>query len=177
MPELVPPPFLARLWLSIVCLFRVVFDAQFAARVAAVKQALPAPSRPELPAARPEAALHLLALLQREGRLIDFSEEDLAAFSDADVGAAARTVHAGCRKVLRGALKLAPVLPQAEGAQVEIPAGFDPAAVRLTGNVVGTPPFTGTLRHHGWRIVEARLPPPPAGQEGGLLAPAEVELP
>ena len=32
-------------------------------------------------------------MLQREGRLIDFLQEDLAAFPDADVGAAARAVR------------------------------------------------------------------------------------
>jgi Domain of unknown function (DUF2760) len=178
MPDLVPPPLFARLWLALVCLFRVIFDPEFAARVARLRQALPAPpSQPSLPGARPDAALHLLAVLQREGRLIDFCEEDVSAFSDADVGAAARTVHAGCRKVLRDGLELAPIRTEPEGSQVQVPAGFDPAAVRLTGNVVGAPPFTGTLRHHGWRAARVRLPPPPAGQDGTVLAPAEVELP
>ena len=89
MPDLVPPPFFARLWLAIVCFFRVIFDPQFAARVAVVRQALPAPApQPFLPPARPDATLHLLALLQREGRLIDFCEEEISGFSDAEVGAA-----------------------------------------------------------------------------------------
>jgi len=176
MPESVPLPFFVRLWLALVCLFRVIFDPGFAARVAAAREpaALP-PAAP--PAGSPAAALHLLAVLQREGRLIDFCEEDVAGFSDAEVGAAARTVHAGCRKVLRGALKLQPILAQSEGAQVQVPAGFDPAGVRLTGNVVGSPPFTGTLRHHGWKADQVNLPPPPRAQDPALLAPAEVELP
>jgi len=178
MSDLVPPPLFARLWLALVCLFRVIFDPQFAARVAAVRQALPAPPpQPSLPAARPDATLHLLALLQREGRLIDFCEEEISGFSDAEVGAAARTVHAGCRKVLRDVLELAPIRNEPEGAQIQVPEGFDPASVRLTGNVVGTPPFTGALRHHGWKAARVRLPPPPAGQDGSVLAPAEVELP
>jgi len=176
MPVPAPLSFFARLWLAFVCLFRVIFDPGFAARVAAAREgaALP-PTRPS--GGSPAAALHLLAVLQREGRLIDFCEEEVAGFSDAEVGAAARTVHAGCRKVLRGGLKLQPILPQPEGAQVQVPAGFDPAAIRLTGNVVGSPPFTGTLRHHGWRAVEVELPAPPASQLPGLLSPAEVELP
>ena len=116
MPDLVPPPFFARLWLALVCLFRVIFDPEFAARVARLRQALPAPpSQPSLPGARPDAALHLLAVLQREGRLIDFCEEDVSAFSDADVGAAARTVHAGCRKVLRDGLGIRSRLGAADG--------------------------------------------------------------
>jgi len=178
MPDLVPPPFFARLWLAIVCFFRVIFDPQFAARVAVVRQALPAPApQPFLPPARPDATLHLLALLQREGRLIDFCEEEISGFSDAEVGAAARTVHAGCRKVLRDVLELSPIRGEAEGTQVQVPQGFDAASVRLTGNVVGMPPFTGALRHHGWKAARVRLPPPPEGQDATVLAPAEVELP
>ena len=178
MPDLVSPPFFARLWLAIVCLFRVIFDPQFAARVAVVRQGLPAPApQPSLPGPRPDATLHLLALLQREGRLIDFCEEEISGFSDAEVGAAARTVHSGCRKVLRDILELSPIRTEAEGTQVQVPQGFDAGSVRLTGKVVGTPPFMGALRHHGWKAARVRLPPPPAGQDSTVLAPAEVELP
>ena len=178
MPDPVPPRFFARLWLATVCFFRVIFDPRFAARVAAVRQELEAaPQPPALPGARPDGTLHLVGLLQREGRLLDFCEEEIAKYSDAEVGAAARTVHAGCRKVLRGAFALEPVRAEPEGAQVQVPPGFDPGALRLTGNVVGSPPFTGTLRHHGWKARDVRLPPPPAGQDARLLAPAEVELP
>ena len=177
-PEL---SFFARLWLALVCLFRVVFDPPFAALVAQARQqkALPAPAAaPKEPVrAAPDAALHLLAQLQREGRFIDFCEEEIASFSDADVGAAARTVHGGCRKVLRSALVLQPVRTDAEGAEVTVAAGFDPASLRLTGNVVGNPPFRGTLRHHGWKAASVTLSPPGAGQDATVLAPAEVELP
>jgi hypothetical protein len=185
-----PLSFFARLALA----FRVLFNAELAAQVQAARTgALPAaPSplqlgeraaeKPEAASRKPEAdtsaqALHLLALLQREGRLLDFLEEDLAGFSDANIGAAARTVHDGCRKVLRQAFALEPVRREAEGAPVELPAGFDAAAVRLTGNVVGNPPFKGVLRHHGWRAAEVKLGPPPSAQPSSLLAPAEVELP
>jgi hypothetical protein len=132
---------------------------------------VPAPARPD---ARP--ALQLLALLQREGRLVDFLEEDLSGFPDASVGAAARTVHAGCKRALEQYVRLEPVLKDAEGAQVTVPRGFDAAAIRLTGNVVGDPPFKGSLRHHGWRAREVTLPPPRDGADAALLAPAEVEL-
>jgi hypothetical protein len=130
----------------------------------------------EAPAADSQA-LHLLALLQREGRLLDFCEESLEGFSDASIGAAARTVHAGCKKALAQALVLEPVRSEAEGAQIELPRGFDPAAVRLTGNVVGNPPFKGVLRHHGWRARQVKLGPPPQALPPEILAPAEVELP
>lgn len=174
------PSFFARLWLAIVCWFRIVFDARFAAKVAALRApaALPDGAHPALrapPGAAAGPALHLLALLQREGRLIDFCEEELAGFPDAQVGAAARTVHAGCRKALRDAFSFAPVRAEAEGSPVTLPAGFDPRSVRLTGNVSGQPPFSGVLRHHGWQVTEARMPAAPA--DSTVVAPAEVELP
>jgi uncharacterized protein DUF2760 len=173
------PSFFTRLWLAVVCFFRTIFDPRFAGRVAGVRQELGAAprQRPAFAGVRPEGTLHLIALLQREGRLLDFCEEEIGKYGDAEVGAAARTVHAGCRKVLREALALEPVRIEPEGAQVQVPPGFDPGAVRLTGNVVGHPPFTGTLRHHGWKARDVRLPPAPAGQDATLLAPAEVELP
>jgi len=121
-------------------------------------------------------ALQLLSVLQREGRLVDFIEEDLTGFPDAAVGAAARTVHAGCKRAIQELFRLEPVLVEPEGATVEVAPGFDPAAVRLTGNVVGKPPFRGSLRHHGWRARDVKLPPPPDGIDPAIVAPAEVEL-
>jgi uncharacterized protein DUF2760 len=138
---------------------------------------VPPPARPPEPVKLdPRPALQLLALLQREGRLVDFLEEDLAGFPDASVGAAARAVHAGCKRALQEYLQLEPVMGGAEGARVTVERGFDAAAIRLTGNVVGEPPFQGSLRHHGWRAKAVKLPPPKDGQDASLLAPAEVEL-
>jgi len=174
------PSFFARLWLAIVCFFRIVFDRPFAAAVTELRARGPrlsgATPQP-LPAARTDAgpALHLLSLLQREGRLIDFCEEELAGFSDAQIGAAARTVHDGCRKALRGTVTLSPVRPEPEGASVTLPPGFDPSAVRLSGNVAGNPPFSGVLRHHGWKATAVRMPA--ASGDPTVIAPAEVELP
>jgi hypothetical protein len=136
------------------------------------KLAPPAPAA----ASATDGALHLLAVFQREGRLLDFCEEELAGFSDAAVGAAARLVHTGCRKVLRENLELAPVRTEAEGARIKLEAGFDARAVRLVGNVVGSPPFSGALKHHGWKANATKFPEPPRGDAAKLLAPAEVEL-
>ncbi len=154
---------------------RVTVEAEpaGAARPAPVP-APPAGPTPEAISRR--AALQLLAVLQREGRLVDFVEEDLAGFPDAAVGAAARTVHEGCKRAIQELFRLEPVLRQPEGAAVEVAAGFDPAAVRLTGNVVGSPPFHGSLRHHGWKAQSVNLPPPPDGVDPAIVAPAEVEL-
>lgn len=128
------------------------------------------------PAPTHDAALQLLALLQREGRLVDFLEEDVASFADADIGAAARVVHTGCRKALRDHVKLAPVREEEEGARVTLPEGFDPAAVKLTGNVQGKGPFSGTLRHRGWRATEVSMPVAIEGHDARVVAQAEVEL-
>lgn len=181
--------FLVRVWLATVCFFRILFDPRFAAKVAALRapSAPPPPDKglttmPSIPSAigaakllRHEQALNLLSMLQREGRLIDFCEKDLKGLPDAKIGAEARSVQAGCRKVLRDAFVLQPVRSEREGAAVTLPAGFDPRAVRLTGNVVGGPPFAGVLRHHGWRVAEVRMRS--ASSDPTLLAPAEVELP
>jgi hypothetical protein len=116
-------------------------------------------------------------LLQREGRLLDFLLENIQAYPDEQIGAAVRDIHRQAQAALKEHLVLEPVLSQSEGAAVEVPAGFDPSAVRLTGNVTGQPPFKGTLQHHGWRVKEIKLAAPPEGQDEFVLMPAEVELP
>ena len=127
-------------------------------------------------AAQRDGALALLALLQREGRLIDFAGESLDAFSDADIGAAARDVHRGCKKVLDQCFTFEAVMPGQEDARVSVPKGFDPAEVRLIGEAKGEPPFGGTLRHHGWRATRAQLPALTDGLDRAVVAPAEVEV-
>lgn len=121
-------------------------------------------------------ALQLLALLQREGRFVDFVEQGIAGFGDGDVAAAARVVHSGCRKAVREHVTLEAVRGEEEGARVTLEAGFDAGSVKLTGNVRGSAPFTGTLRHRGWRAKEAKLPTAAPGHDATVLAPAEVEL-
>ncbi|HEU4532789.1 MAG TPA: DUF2760 domain-containing protein [Polyangiaceae bacterium] len=155
---------------------------------AAPKAAEPAPpaaaveppaakAAPALEAPAPsEAALQLLALLQREGRFIDFLEEDIAGFGDEQVGGVARVVHEGCRKALREHVALEAVRAEDEGARVRLESGFDAGKVKLVGNVQGAGPFEGVLRHRGWRAREVRLPTLVRGADARLLAPAEVEL-
>ncbi len=123
-----------------------------------------------------DGALALLALLQREGRLVDFLREPLDGFSDEDIGAAARDVHRGCRKVLDQHLSMEAVMPGEEEQKVSVPKGFDPSEIRLVGEAKGEPPFSGTLRHHGWRVTEAKLPSLAEGVDRTVIAPAEVEL-
>ena len=94
----------------------------------------------------------------------------------AQIGAAVRAVHAGCSKALDEHMSLQAVMSEEEGDEVTIETGFDPSAVRLTGNVVGDPPFTGALRHRGWRATEVSLPTDARGQDPDIVAPAEVEI-
>ncbi len=181
MPEALPS-FFQRLPVAVGSFFSVLGNPSFAARVMALRQpekeapaTAPAPP-PALKEAAPEAALQLLGLLQREARLIDFTQEDLGQYSDADIGGVARVLHEGCRRVLREHFSIAPVRPEAEGSRITLPAGFDAGAVRLTGNVVGQAPFTGTLCHRGWRATETRLPRLAERHDLTVLAQAEVEM-
>lgn len=123
-----------------------------------------------------DGALALLSLLQREGRLVDFLREPLDTYADADIGAAARDVHRGCKKVLEQCFTLEAVMPGEEDAKVSVPKGFDPGEVRLIGEARGEPPFAGTLRHHGWRAVKTQLPALADGVDRAIVAPAEVEV-
>ena len=152
-------------------------NASLAAKVVAL-DAAPAIEKPvEVPPEKIHAsALAVLGLLQREGRLIDFLKEDVAAFSDSDIGAAARVVHAGSRKVLEQYVTVEPVLTDSEGASVTVPAGFNAERIRLTGNVAGQPPFRGSLKHHGWVATAVRLPAVSPSLDPRVIAPAEVEL-
>lgn len=180
-----PLGFFARLRLALRAFGRILSDGAFAAGIlrlergelaGSVAPAVAEPSKPLLRDTAPDSALQLLALLQREGRFVDFLEENVSAYSDAEIGGAARVVHEGCRKVIRDYLQIEPVRAEAEGARLTLAAGFDAAAVRLTGNVVGQPPFTGALMHRGWRVTEIKLPKLAEGHDVRVLAPAEVEL-
>lgn len=122
------------------------------------------------------AAEVLLGLLQREGRLLDFLAEDLTPYSDAQIGAAARAVHAGCRKALEGRLTVQPILAGQEGQEVTVEPGFNPSQIRLSGNIPGAGPYRGILRHPGWKITHLELPKPLPGSSSEVVAPAEVDI-
>lgn len=148
------------------------------------RPALPPPEAPKPPAPPPKltpeqqhaAALFLLQLFQREGRFLDFLQEDITGFADGDVGAAARLVHDGCKKVLSQYVPVTPVVTQSEGAPMDVPTGFDANRFRLTGNVAGAGPWKGSLKHHGWVATKIALPDVPTTVDVKVIAPAEVEL-
>jgi hypothetical protein len=165
---------LKRVGLALRCGSKALRDPAFRARVEPLLRGpVPEESTPAKSSAEP---LRLLALLQREGRLLDFLQEDIQGYDDAQVGAAVRDIHRQCQAALKEHLVLQQVLPQTEGSSVEVTRGFDPSAIRLIGNVTGQPPFRGTLQHHGWRVKEIKLAPPPEGQDEFVLMPAEVEV-
>ncbi|MFL9953776.1 DUF2760 domain-containing protein [Paraburkholderia nemoris] len=190
------PSFLGRISLAVSTFFSILGDGEFAAGVLRLRNggaaaaspspaptpapaAAPAPApqpAPTLKEASPDAALQLLGLLQRDARFIDFVEEDIKAYSDADIGAAARLVHDGCRTTLREHFTIRPVRDEAEGSRVTLAEGFDATSIRLTGNVVGKAPFNGSISHRGWRVDDVRLPKLTDSHNAKVIAPAEVEL-
>jgi hypothetical protein len=163
-----------RIKLACAAFFTILFKAR-------LPSALQPAARADVPAAAPsdaaDRAVQLLSLLQREARFIDFVREDLGSYSDAQIGVAARDVHAGCGRVLERYLTLESILAGGEGQPVTVgqDGSIDPATFHLVGNVAGTPPFRGTLLHRGWRASRVQLPPlPTTGRT--IVAPAEIEI-
>jgi Domain of unknown function (DUF2760) len=163
---------LARVGLAWTVFRRTMGEPEFAARV----QPLLLPPEPPKPIKRSGEALRLLRLLQREGRLLDFLLEDIATATDEQIGAGVRDIHKKSQAVIKDHLVLEPVLSQNEGDKIEVPVGFDPSAITVTGNVTGNPPFRGAVIHRGWRVRDFTLNQP-EGQDEFVVAPAEVELP
>jgi hypothetical protein len=122
-------------------------------------------------------AIGLLSALQENGRLVDFLMDDITAYPDAQVGAAARIVHHGCRAVLDQHFAITPVCESAEGATISVPVSFRGDEYRLSGSLSGSAPFTGAVVHRGWKTSKVKLPRTvvPAGQLPNI-APAEVEV-
>lgn len=136
------------------------------------------PTMPEPPKLekRSGAALRLLALLQSESRLVDFFLENIDTASNEQIGAAVRDIHKKAQATLKQHLILEPVLPGNEGDPATVPAGFDPSAIRVLGNVTGEPPYRGTVQHPGWRVKEIKLNPLPSGVDEFVLQAAEVQI-
>lgn len=181
------PGFFCRFMVAFSSYWRIISDPDFALNVMRLRQgrfhigpieteAAKVTATPVLKEVTPEAALQLLGLLQQEGRFIDFIQEEVNAFSDAEVGAAARVVHGGCRKAIQEHFTLVAVREEAEGSRITVAEGFDASALRLTGNLTGKPPYNGTLVHRGWQVARAKLPKLVTGHNVHVLAPAEVEL-
>jgi hypothetical protein len=131
------------------------------------------------PARRPssEGALQLLAILQRDSRLVDFLMEDISGYPDDQIGAAVRELHDLCQQSLTRYVRLVPVIDGVENAPTTVPGGTaDPATVKFIGNVPARPPRAGILRHKGWRAEKVELPPVPRDGAAAVIAPAEIEV-
>ena len=168
-------------WSRVKLAFAAFFTILFKGRLPAALQS-PRPAEAPASAAPPavvdgsDRAIQMLALMQRDGRLIDFLMEDLTAYADAQIGAAVRDVHAGCHGALTRYVTLEPILAGKEGERTSVSPDLDPACVRLVGNVTGRPPFPGTLLHHGWRVARIELPPLGSSGARSIVAQAEVEV-
>ena len=174
--------FSTRLSFAFRCFFSLLFQGEIPQDVLqALGSSKPTiPAKPVVDKPSPESldrAVQMLALFQRDGRLVDFLTEDVSPYPDGQLGAAVRSIHTSCRQVLDRYMKLEPVLSSEEDQPVTVPQGFDPAAIKLVGNVAGEPPLRGLLRHRGWRVTEVNLPSLPQGTGRTIVAPAEVEIP
>jgi hypothetical protein len=149
----------------------------------------PEPEPPKADAATPMAVpaagsqaeaeiVSFLAILQERGRLVDFLMEDITTYDDAQVGAAARVVHEGCKAAVREHFKIRSLREENEGSSVTIPVGYAADEYRLIGNIRGAGPFSGTLVHRGWKTEWVKLPRILRVNADLLptIAPAEVEL-
>jgi hypothetical protein len=163
---------LARLGAAWKAFGAVLGDAGVAGKVQALLT--PAPAAPPKLSGDP---IRLLGLLQQEARLVDFLLEDLSTATPDQIVAGVRAIHPKAQAALKERLVLERILPQQENETVQVPSGFDPSAIQVTGNVAGSPPFKGTLLHHGWRVKSYNIPKVPAGQDDLVLVPAEVEIP
>jgi hypothetical protein len=144
-----------------------------------VPEAVPATTTPVVTRSADESgdrAVQLLAILQRDARLVDFLQEEIGPYQDAQIGAAVRDVHGNCRTALARYLALEPLLSEAEGERVRVEPGADPARTKVIGAVSGAGPQHGVVRHRGWRVTHVALPPLPPDGARLIVAPAEVEV-
>jgi len=175
---------LSRIFSAFRCFFNILFGGRLSdaalADLGLARRTAAAP--PKAPAAAPapvsrasDGAVQILAILQRDSRLIDFLMEDIGSYSDDQVGAAVRELHGQCRESLSRCVSLEPVIDGVEGTFAKAPSS-DPSAVRFIGNVPAKPPSGGVLRHKGWRAVKVDLPALPPKQDAAIVAPAEIEI-
>jgi len=118
-------------------------------------------------------AVALLATLQREARLIDLIKENLSAYSDAQVGAAARPCLVQCAATLDRIMGLKPIETTSDGQTITVPESATAARYSWIGEGEGA---TGKLIHHGWEASRVELPSW-TGEAGDatVIAPAQVK--
>src|SRR4051812_11002446 len=108
-----------RIKLGFAAFFTIVFKGRLPVALQTAGAEPQAAAKPGSPSdSAVDAAVQPLALLQREGRFVDFAREDLAGYTDAQIGAAARDVHAGCRRVLDRYITLEAIVQGREGEPI-----------------------------------------------------------
>jgi hypothetical protein len=162
---------------AVLLLIAVFVDRSKAASTAAPVKVAPVAAAPLANQADSEV-VNFVAILQERGRFVDFLMDDIKGYSDAQVGAAGRVLHEGCKAVLLEHFGIRPMREEGEGSKVTVPTGYAPDDYRLVGKISGEAPFTGTLIHHGWRVEWVKLPRLLRASADRLpaIAPAEVEL-
>ena len=123
-----------------------------------------------------EGAMYTLVLLQREGRLIDFLQENIESYTDEQVGTAVRQIHKRCKRVLDEYYKIVPVLDRTEGEEVVFEKKFDTSSIMLSGNIPPSPPYCGILRHKGWKVDNPHFPSRSESINSKVIHSAEVEI-
>lgn len=191
----IAPPKMLTLSIAVACraFFAALFDSQ---RSVAIRHALESSPAPSLTSPPPEAAatpaapttaeppgrsdaLTLLAMLQREARLVDLIQEPLEQYSDAQIGAAARPCLSQCRATLARALDLRPVTESAEGETLEIPASASPLRIQWVGDLPagsGSATRRGRIVHPGWQAQRCELAHwTGSAVDQAVIAPVQVE--
>ncbi len=172
-----------RIGLAFRCFFNLLFQGELSSEVITTlgltrREAPVAAPKPAaaLPVAKTsDGALQILGILQRDSRLVDFLMEDIASYSDDQIGAAVRELHDQCRDSIARYVTLQPVIDGVEGTFTKAPSN-DPNMIKFIGNVPAKPPTGGTLRHKGWRAAKIDLPALSAKQDAAIIAPAEIEI-
>ena len=100
--------------------FRALTDKEGALRFLEGKESEKKEGKTE----KDSAHLRLLHLLQHQGRHLDFLKEDITAYTDAQVGAAVRTIHEQTSKSLEEVVTIRPVMEQQEG---DVTHGWPPS--------------------------------------------------
>jgi len=167
----------ATLVLGLVALAAIVVRRGPDTKARGAEAARPMPTAAPAPQAEAEI-VSFLALLQEKGRLVDFLMDDINAYDDAQVGAAARVVHTGCKAALQEHFQIHPLRPENEGSTVQVAAGYAADEYRLVGRISGQAPFSAILVHRGWKTDQVKLPRilRSAADRLPTIAPAEVEL-
>ncbi len=133
-------------------------------------------TQPPQPAAPSRSdAITLLAMLQREARFVDLVQEPLDQYSDDQVGAAARPCLSACRSALARVFDLGPLLAEAEGETVPVPADASPLRYQWAdGTTAGR--SSATLVHPGWQAGRCEIAHwTGSDADANVIAPAQIE--